>query len=207
MTQNDMVTFLMPDGTKVSNDPRFGLEEALQEQLDATPYSGDAGISLTDQEAQVDNIVTPAPQSGQPGVGEKAVAEDPMDYIPPVGTGMNTDPEAVKLAKEAGGSPVSTSVKDPEPVDSNAKVLKAREAEAARQEALKKAQDKLGEGEPGDPSVPYSDWTAPQLKLEVARRNADRGDDAQLDMTGMTKKSQVAELLEQDDAAGDGSQA
>jgi hypothetical protein len=32
---DDMVVFLMPDGTKVSNDPRFGLEEALQRQLDA----------------------------------------------------------------------------------------------------------------------------------------------------------------------------
>ena len=51
MTQ-DMVKFLMPDGTEVSNDPRFGLEEALTKSLNAQPNRGDVGVTHEEQLAQ-----------------------------------------------------------------------------------------------------------------------------------------------------------
>lgn len=199
---SDIVYFEMPDGTKVSNDPKFDLAAVEEELLASQPNRGDVGTTAAEWTAQhqVEHMVNL--NSGQPGVGENAVPEDPKDYIPNTGTpAMQTQKDDLKQAQEAGADLTSTSVQDPEPVDSNAAVKEAQEAEAARQEKLKAAQDALGEGEPGDPDVPFADWTSKQLKLEVARRNAERGDDDQLDISGMTKKSQVVELLEADDAA------
>lgn len=200
MSDKDMVYFLMPDGTKVSNDPRFGLEEALQTIQDNTEYTGDAGIHPEDQTAQT-QVEHPATlNSGQPGVGENAVPDDATrDLHGPMGSpAQQRQVEDMQKAKEADASPNNpTVVEDTEPVDSNQAVLDAR---AERQDRQRKAQEALEKaGGPGDPNEPYSEWTNAQIKAEFAVRNAqeDRAEDDRLTMP--RKKSEAVELLEQDD--------
>jgi hypothetical protein len=200
---DNMVKFLMPDGTEVSNDPKFGLAEALQKQLDATPNTGDAGIHNEDQKAQTLVEHAASLNSTQPGVGENATVDDPtLDAHGPLGSpAQQRQVEDAKAAKEAGASPQSTSVDDPEPVDSNEQVLEARKARQKRQEAAAKAEDDLGDDGPGDPDQPYSEWSGKQLKAEALRRNADRDEEGQIPLKGVRKSSELAELLEQDDSA------
>lgn len=203
MAENDMVVFLMPDGSKVSNDPRFGLEEALQKQLDAQEYSGDEGITEAEQKAQTQVEHLASIQSGQPGVGENATVDDPIrDAHGPLGSpAQQIQKDDVKQAKEDNGSPKSTSVEDDEPVDSNEKVLEVREEAKKRAEAARKAQEKLGDDGPGDTDKPLSEWSGAQLKAEALRRNAERDDDNQLDLKGIKTKAQLVEVLEKDNAA------
>lgn len=204
----DMVYFLMPDGKKVSNDPRFGLEEALQEQLDSREYNGDAGVPLDEQKAQVSVERLASIQSGQPGVGENATVDDPVkDAYGPLGSpAQQVQKEDVKEAKEAGADASNPAIPPEEPVDSNEAVEQARKARKEAQEAARRALEKLGDDGPGDPEQPYSEWTGNQLKAEALRRNAEREQGDQLDLTGIRKKSQLVELLEKDDDAhqGDG---
>jgi hypothetical protein len=200
---DDIVYFLMPDGTKVSNDPRFDLQETLQEISDNTEYKGDAGIDFEDQTAQT-QVLHPDPlNSGQPGVGENAVPDDVVRNLHgPMGSpAQQRQTEDMAKAKEAGATPDSTSVEDDEPVDSNEAVLQAR---AARQDRQRKAQEALeaaGE-DAGDPDESYDKWSAKQLKLEVAKRNAepDRADTYMLDLQKGMKKGDVVEMLDADDA-------
>lgn len=205
MSDNDMVKFLMPDGTEVSNDPRFGLEEALQAQLDSHEYSGDAGIHPDDQQKQT-LVERPATlNSGQPGVGENAVPDDiELDMYGPLGSpAQQMQKEDAAQAAADGASPHSTSVEDPEPVDSNQAVLDAR---AKRQAAAEKAQEALQEAgeDPGDPEKPYSEWSAKQLKAELLRRNAGRAEVNQIVLEKGAKKADAAEALDKDDAAQGG---
>lgn len=199
---DDIVKFLLPDGTEVSNDPRFDLEKELQKQLDNTPYGGDAGIKEHEQKAQTQVERVASMNSGQPGVGENAVPDDVVkDAHGPLGSpAQQVQEEDRKKAEEAGADPKSTSVEDDEPVDSNQAVLEAREAEAKRQEVAAKAAAKLGEDGPGDTEKPYSEWSPAQIKAEVARRNAERGDDDQLVLKGK-KKADAVKMLEEDDEA------
>ena len=207
MSDKDMVKFLMPDGTEVSNDPRFGLEEALQKQLESEPYRGDAGVPDDEQAAQTQVTHVASMNSGQPGVGENAVPEDPTkDLHGPLGSpAQQRQTEDVQKAKEAGASPRSTSVEDPEPVDSNKAVLEARKAKEERMKKAMKAESKLGDEGPGDPNQPYSEWSSAQLKAEALRRNAERDEGDLIDLEGISKKSQLAERLEQDDQRQQGS--
>jgi hypothetical protein len=196
----DIVYFLMPDGTKVSNDPRFNLEETMQEISDNTEYKGDAGIHPEDLEAQTQVVHPATMNSGQPGVGENAVPEDVVKDL----HGNQGSPaqqrqvEDMAKAKEAGKTPYDTSDDDDEPVDSNEAVLQAR---AERQDRARRAQEALEKAaeDPGDPNEPYSKWSPKQLKAEIARRNAERDENGQIEMP--KKKSEAAEALEADDAA------
>lgn len=196
---DDIVKFLMPDGTEVSNDPRFGLKEALQKQLDSTEYRGDAGIPEDEFKAQTQVEHPASLNSGQPGVGENAVPEDATkDLHGPLGSpAQQVQKDDLKEAKEAKASPKSTSVEDAEPVDSNKAVLEARQAKADRAKAALEAANE----EPGDPEKPYSEWTSKQLKAEIAKRNAetDRAEEDQLQIEKGMKKSDVADLLDSDD--------
>lgn len=200
MSDNDMVKFLMPDGTEVSNDPRFGLEEALQDIEDSTEYKGDAGIHPDDQKAQTQVEHMDALNSGQPGVGENAVPDDVVRNLHgPMGSpAQQQQVDDMQKAQDAGASPDSTSVDDDEPVDSNEAVLTAR---AERQDRARKAQEALEKAgaDRGDPDKPYSEWSGPQLKLEIALRNAEEGRAEEDIITMPKKKSEAAELLEQDD--------
>jgi hypothetical protein len=197
---DNIVKFLMPDGTEVSNDPSFDLQKALQEQLDSTPNKGDAGITSAEQIAQTQTEHLANLQSGQPGVGENAAPSDPHDYIPVTGTpAMATQKEDLKEAREAGADLTNTSVDDADPVDSNAAVAEVRKAEADKAAALQAAREKLGEDSVGDPDVDKSEWSTAQLRYELQVRNAERSEQDQLSTKGISKKSQLADLLKADD--------
>jgi hypothetical protein len=192
---SDMVVFEMPDGTLVSNDPRFDMAMAHEEQLASHEYTGDAGVPQEEFDAQ-HQVKHMAELQGNE-------VEDPSKLIPNVGTpAMQIQVEDLAIARDAGADLTNTSVEDAEPVDSNAAVAAVREATAKQREALQKAQEKLGTEDAGDPNVPMSDWTAAQLRLEVARRNADesRAEEDLIDTSGVKKKSQLVALLEADDA-------
>lgn len=204
MTDN-MVKFLMPDGTEVSNDPKFGLEEALQKMLDATPNKGDVGVSVEEQKAQTQVEREASMNSTQPGVGSNPVPDDIVkDAYGPLGSpAQQLQKDDAAKAAEDGANPSSTSVDDAAPVDSNAEVLKVREAQEAARAKYQKAVDALGDDGPGSYDEPYTDWTGKQLKAEVAKRNADgRDEESYIKLTSGMTKPDVATLLDADDAAG-----
>ena len=212
----DIVYFLMPDGTKVTNDPRVSSMEQLEEMLAAIPNSGDVGVHEAEQKAQSQLGGAATLNSGQPGVGENAVPDDITGYLPDrLGTAAmqrQATPEAeldVKKAEAAGGSLESTTVEDPEPVDSNAAVLEIQEEKEEVRKAALKAAEALTD-EP-DPDTPMDDWTGAQLKAEALKRNAAyvNAEEEPIDLTGVKKKAQLVELLKGDDTrwrdfAGDG---
>lgn len=201
-----MVVFLMPDGSKVSNDPGFDQAQAMEEMLASKPNTGDIGIPHEEQVAQTQVTRVASLQSTQPGVGENATVDDPTTDLHGVlgSPAQQRQTEDAQKAKEAGASPSSTSVDDAEPVDSNAAVLEARKELEARRAKAAKAEAALGEDGPGDPEKPYTEWTAKQLKAEVAKRNAEEGREAQIELKQGMTKANVAELLQADD---DSSQA
>lgn len=205
---NDVVKFLMPDGTEISNDPRFTPLEMREQMLEARENRGDVGITADEMKAQTQVEHMATLNSGQPGVGENAVDEDPVKaaYGPLGSPAQQRQEEDVKKAQEAGATPFETSVEDREPVDSNKKVEEVRKAAAEAREKAQKAMEKLGEEGAGDPEKPYSEWSGPQLKAEALRRNAERDEANQLDLSGIKRKSQLAELLDEDDRNNDGSQ-
>lgn len=198
MSTKDMVTFLTADGTKVSNDPRFDQAKALEEMLASKPNTGDIGVPHDEQKAQTQVERVASLQSGQPGVGQNATVDDPTTDLHGVlgSPAQQRQVEDAKAAKEAGASPASTSVPDADPVDSNKAVIEARKAKAA------KAVEALGDEDAGDPNKPYKDWTAKQLKAEVANRNAeeDRAEDDQLELKKGMTKADVAGILDADNA-------
>jgi hypothetical protein len=194
MTTNDtkdMVYFLMPDGTKVSNDPRFDLDEANTKMLNSRENKGDMGIHFDDQAAQTQV--------------ERVIDQDPEDptkelYGPLGSPAQQRQKEDFEKAQELGASPKETAVEDPEPVDSNEAVLKVRELRREQARKLVKAEEGLGDEGAGDPDEPYTKWSGAQLKHEIATRNVGRPEDAQLELKKGMKKAEVAKLLEQDDA-------
>lgn len=192
----DIVYFLQPDGSKVSNDPRFDMEQAREDMLASVPNRGDVGITRPELEAQTQAFHMANLQSTQPGVGENATPDDPDELLPTLGSGAQVQREDVKEAQETGATPPTA-----ETPDSNEAVLKVREERAAAQEKAAEAMAKLGEDGPGDPEVPYAEWKGNQLKAEVYRRNAEReNEEDRISLAGVTKKLQVAELLDEDDA-------
>lgn len=213
MSDTDMVKFQMPDGTEVSNDPRFDIAKAQQKLLDSTPNIGHAGTPVDEEKAQVSVEHLASLQSGQAGVGPNSTLDDPTrDLHGPLGSpAQQRQVEDAKKAQEEGGSPQSTTVDDADPVDSNEAVAKARKDREAALEKLVKTRQKLTEKdqEPGNPDEPYSEWSGAQLMHEVATRNADEGRSQEDHLTverGM-KTSDVAEMLENDDNRQAGSQS
>jgi hypothetical protein len=198
MTDKDIVVFLMPDGTKVSNDPRFDMESAREDVQAATEYRGDEGVSAEEFTAQTQVQQMANLNSGQPGVGENA-APDPQELIGNTGTpAMQRQKEDLAEAQAAGADLTNTSVNDADPVDSNAAVQEVRDAQAEAAEALRKASEKLGDEGEGDPDEPYSKWSVAQLKFEVSKRNADRDEASQINISGAKKKSDLAAALDAD---------
>ena len=207
MSDKDMVKFLMPDGTEVSNDPRFGLQEALQKSLESTPNTGNAGIPQAEFEAQHQVMHESKLNSGQPGVGPNATLEDPTGELHGVlgSPAQQRQKEDAQKAAEDGASPQNTSVDDPDPVDSNEKVLEVREAvEKARKQALKAATKRAeAEEEPGDGDKPYTEWSSKQLVEELTKRNAARAETGQdaIEVEGRKTIASVAAALTADDEA------
>lgn len=206
MAENsNIVTFLMPDGTEVSNDPSYDMRKQREEMLNANPNPGHVGPSTAEQEAQTIATTPASLNSGQPGVGDNATPDDPTKDLHGVlgSPAQQRQVEDVKKAEESGGSPQSTSVEDPEPVDSNKRVAQVRESLAKDREKLTKSTEKLAEKgkEEGDPSTPYSEWEAVQLQHEVNKRNADetRTEENRIVLTSGMTKEDVAKLLQADD--------
>lgn len=204
---DDIVYFLMPDGTKVSNDPRWlaeqshgaGADAAMAVALESTPYTGNEGIPDAEMAAQIGGGLAPG-QSGQPGVGESPTATlDEM--LKGQVTGIVGSFDAAEVARERGASPDKPFVEPPEHPDANEKVLEVRAAEQKRQEQAAKAAAALAEAgeEAGDPSKPYSEWSAKQLKAEVLRRNSERDEAGQIDTSTVKTKKDAAAALETDD--------
>lgn len=153
----DVVKFLLPDGTEVSNDPRFYEAEfraqILQQQNDrvvqATENIGHAGIPPEAQDAL--------------GVGGDSTRYNGRDLQPLV---------------PAFGGPA-------EP----AAAFDQQQADAA---------DEPEDEDVSDEEKPYAERSASELQAEVkARKAAGRT----IDTSGVRKKSELVELLEQDDAA------
>lgn len=194
--EKNIVIFKMPDGTAVSNDPSWhGLDEARKKVLASREYQGHAGIEDDEMLAQTltDNPATL--NSGQPGVGEHSVPEDSREYSSTAGREALRLSDPAKFAElEAAGWPVP---EGPEMPDSNEAVLEARKVKAEKAQAALETANQ----EPGDPDIPYEDWTAKQLKAEVASRNAqsDRAEEDQLKIPSGAKKPDVVALLEDDD--------
>lgn len=207
MASDDMVKFLMPDGTEVSNDPRFGLDEALQKSLDSRENTGNAGIPQAEFDAQHQVTHAASINSGQPGVGPNATVDDPTHDLHGVlgSPAQQQQKEDMLQAQYDEASPQGTSVPDADPVDSNEAVLEVRKAaEKARKLALKAANQRAeADEEPGDTDTPYTEWSAKQLKEELTKRNAARaeaGEDA-IEVEGNLTKSSVAAALQADDEA------
>lgn len=196
---SDIVKFRMPDGTEVSNDPRWLAEQKMTAQqvaLGATPNTGTVGIPDAEMAAQIGGGMAPG-QSGQPGVGEAAVASEEE-----LAAGR-LDGRVVNLDLADSGDNSSNEEGDPKP-DSNEAVLAAREAKAEADEKAAKALQKLADKdqEPGDPDKALGDWTAAQLSFEIARRNQERDADDMIDSSNAKRKSDLVTLLEQDNEAG-----
>lgn len=201
----DIVYFLTPSGQKVSNDPRWLAEndsKAREEMLASVPNTGHTGVSKEEYDAQTQVVNKVQLNSGQPGVGENAVPDDATNYTPKTGTGASAMHLANIRNSEKFDSKYVEQGETPEAVDSNKAVKDVREAQEKRRQAALKAQQALFEAgeEEGDTEKPYSEWTAKQLKAEVAKRNAERGEEDQIDTAGVKKKGDLAKLLEADDA-------
>jgi len=192
---DDIVKFLMPDGTEVSNDPRWAAEKMAQAQEDllgSVPNTGNAGIPDREMAAQTGGGLAPL-QSGQPGVGENATIENPDTAYDTTG-GRLLQREDRQAADNAGVNPATDGV---EVEDSNEKVLDSRDELEKAQEEAASAQAELA-SEETDTSKPYSEWSSAALKAEVKRVNAERAEAGQepLDTSGVRKKSELVSLLE-----------
>lgn len=200
MSGNDVVTFLLPDGTEVSNDPRWLAEEgrtAMEVAIDSVPNTGKEGSTEAEQSAMMGGGMS-APQSGQPGVGEHAVEEDPNAYgRAGVQSGMSLQLDDAAHAKEQGFSPASPGVEAPEPLDVNAAVQEVREKAAAEREAQVEAQNALSQEDRADLDTPYEEWTGKALTAEIKRR---RASGREVPMDGRKKPDAIA-ALEADDEA------
>jgi hypothetical protein len=129
-------------------------------------------------------------------VGENAVPDDPEELMPTLGSGRQVQKEDVKEQRETGAEPPTAEVPD-----SNEAVQAVREDLQKARDAAAEAEAKLGGDGAGDPEKPYSEWKGAQLKAEALRRNADRENpEEHIDLSGVTKKSQLVKLLDEDDA-------
>jgi hypothetical protein len=192
---NDIVMFEMPDGTQVSNDPRWALENmrsAREEALNAFPDRGKIGATDAEIAAQIGNGQHPL-QSGQDGNFE--VDDLAVD-------GRMVNPDAARLAQSEGNTPNDPAVTREVP-DSNEAVQAVRDEEEARMEAQVEAQNAAAEASSEGGSVAVEDMKGAQLKAELKRRQAERkaAGEEPLDTTGVKKTEQLRKLLQDDDAS------
>ena len=89
----EMVVFLMPDGSKVSNDPRFDIEQAREDMLASRENTGDVGIPRKELEAQT-QAFHEASLQGNEG------PSDPQELLPTLGSGAQVQREDVKEQRD-----------------------------------------------------------------------------------------------------------
>lgn len=182
------VMFQMPDGSEVSNDPRWLAERQMsltELQIEGTENTGYATPHVEDENLTI----------GGGNANEGNTLSTPI-------TGVMVQTADAKAADDAGYDADNPKHLPDEPEDKNEKVLEAREARKAKAqaeyEATMAANDEVDEV--GDPDEEYENWSAAALKNEVKKRKeAGRT----IDTAGVTKKAQLAELLNADDQAAD----
>jgi hypothetical protein len=181
----------MPDGTKVSNDPRFDLEEALQGSSNPEPNRGDVGDPRATSRR-------PRPPSAHRRPAGNNGPRRPQRPDPHAGNG-SAGPEG----RRQGGRRDWRHSPHAENPDSNEEGRGGPQGRRGRPAGIAKAQEKLDEDGAGDPNVDMDEWTSAQVMYELRRRNAAKADAGEplIDLTGVSKKSQVVELLREDDAA------
>lgn len=170
---DDIVVFQLPDGTEVSNDPRWHTQK-MYEQMEAavmenSPHTGVA----TPSTSQMQQHVLAPPQSGQPGVGPAAVGVgDRAD------SGASLQPgEDGYVHPEQGRAAAHTD---------NAGAVSPFESDDD-EDLDDESEDK-----------PYDEWSGKELTAEVkARRKLGRD----IDLSGGKKKPDVIAALEADDEA------
>lgn len=192
-TEEGIVFFEMPDGTKVSNDPRWQYQQgvdAREEALGAFPDRGRVGPTPEELQAQL----TPNASTIQTGQeGDFEVDDLQVD-------GRTTDRAAAQEAKDAGNTPNDPAVTR-EVDDSNEAVLKVREEAQQAQEEAAQAQAELAASDADEGEGEYASRSGKQLKAVLARRNAERAaaGEEPLNTDGVKTKSALAEILAADD--------
>lgn len=186
---DDIVKFFLPDGTEVSNDPRWlagNQARALEEALEATPNTGNAGIPDDEQAAQLGHVSTAGTLTHEQNVAGQV-------------TGAVVQVGDAALAREAGYDATQPAIIPPAPDDSNEAVLAAREAaeKAAKEyaDAVAAQAAEAAEGSDDAEEKPLTEMTGAELKAKAKELN--------LDISGLTKKAQLVELIENAQSEGD----
>jgi hypothetical protein len=171
---DDIVTFLMPDGTEVSNDPRWA-QKMMEDEIRQSMLGEHTGVAtVPDDDLQQKGLV--APQSGQPGVGPAAVGAGPREG----GTGAELQPaEDGFVHPEQGRAAAHTG---------NDGAVSPFDSDDSEDEEV----DDEGEDQP------YTEWTKKELAAEVKAR-LKLGRD--IDLSGGKTKDDVIAALEADDEA------
>lgn len=185
----DIVFFLMPDGTKVSNDPRWLMDQgkSLAELLvEGTPNTGHA---------------TPHAEDEEIAKGQTDASNSFGNFAPVTGRMLqHEDRKAANEGEYDENNPEFTA----EPIDINERILEARKNREEAALAEYEARAEAGDEDAGDPSKPYSEWNAAALKSEVKRR---RAAGRNIDLPGKAKKADVEAALQADDLLQDQSAA
>lgn len=172
----DTVYFLLPDGTKISNDPRFPLAEMRARVLTARPHSGVEAF----RDAEVKVATAGSSDTSQEGVG------DASDVLQGRQDGRTLQHRDRILAEMTGVNSRNPATQVEPKIDANEEVLKLREDEEPETD-LDQLQGKS-----------YDEWSSTDLKSEVKRR---REAGREIDTSGVTRKAQLASLLREDDEA------
>jgi hypothetical protein len=174
---DDIVIFLLPDGTEVSNDPRWA-QKMMEDQIREQMLGEHTGVATQDDGTMRQRSLAP-PQSGQPGVGAAAVGAGPRE-----GTGAELQPgedgyvhpEQSRAATHTGQDGAVS------PFDSG---------------------EDEGEVDDEGEDQPYTEWTKKELAQEVkARRKLGRD----IDLSAGKTKADVIAALEADDEAAQNEQ-
>lgn len=175
---DDIVYFLLPDGTKVSNDPRFHMAEMYEQMMAQQENLG--VVTAPDQDLQQKKVYPP--QSGQPDVGAAAV-----------GAGPDRTQAASNVQGDLDGIV--------HPGQSRAAAHTAREGQVGMGDEDEEDEDTAVDFDEVD--KPYTEWTPAELKAEVkARRKMGR----EVPVDGKNNKANVAAALQADDEAAENEQ-
>lgn len=173
----DIVTFLLPDGTEVSNDPRWHQQKAMEKFYESQEYTG----VVTSDDASMKHSMVHPPQSGQPGVGAAAVGPGDRSQA-----GANTQPAE-------GESPVR-------PSQARAAAHTSRQGQVGTGEDEDDGDDGDAPVELDEADMPYEEWSPADLKAEVkARRKMGR----EVPVEGRATKTNVIAALKADDEAAE----
>lgn len=180
MSDNDIVYFELPNGEKVSNDPRFKLAEMRQRMLDsqlhdgyATPHPSDVQVASVPDQSVLDNRVRGIDlQHADREHAEERGLLDPEEKAARTPQGVDSN-EAVEAERER-------------------RAEEAAEAAEADEERLKSVLEADSEEE--EPEDDFSTMSAEDLKAEAKKRSIE------LKGSGIRTKRQLRAALREHDA-------